>query len=187
MPFARRALGNATPRANKKKERKRKGRTHRYSIGWKGRTEQSWGWSRTCFFLLLVSRFVCFLRVDVLCPFFSPLKEKEGENQNNGLGYLLFSHPKHRRGPNSLERRRSCTAQSDAIEIPRVAKREGKKKKKKKKKARTETVPRAASLSASNNDCESRKISSSSSFVLFSSCRARARRTKTRSSSASLA
>ena len=103
MPFARRALGNATPRANKKKERKRKGRTHRYSIGWKGRTEQSWGWSRTCFFLLLVSRFVCFLRVDVLCPFFSPLKEKEGENQNNGLGYLLFSHPKHRRGPNSGE------------------------------------------------------------------------------------
>ena len=99
MPFARRALGNAAPRANKKKERKRKGRTHRYSIGWKGRTEQSWGWSRTCFFLLLVLRFVC-VRVDVLCPFFSRRKRKK-RRQNNGLGYLLFSHPKHRRGPNS--------------------------------------------------------------------------------------
>ena len=68
--FARRALfGNAAPRhANKKKERKRKGRTHRYSIGWKGRTEQSWGWSRTCFF----SSSFCCVRVKMCeVPFFS--------------------------------------------------------------------------------------------------------------------
>ena len=70
----------------------------------------------------------------------------------------------------------SCplTAQSDAIERPRVAKREGKnkkRKKKKKKKARTETVPRAASLSASNKTIVDREnfLLLSSSFVCFSS------------------
>ena len=74
--FARRALfGNAAPRhANKKKERKRKGRTHRYSIGWKGRTEQSWGWSRTCFF----SSSFCCVRVKMCeVPFFLFRRKKE--------------------------------------------------------------------------------------------------------------
>ena len=74
--LARRAhFGNAAPRhANKKKERKRKGRTHRYSIGWKGRTEQSWGWSRTCFF----SSSFCCVRVKMCeVPFFLFRRKKE--------------------------------------------------------------------------------------------------------------
>ena len=85
------------------------------------------------------------------------------------LRFLRFSHPKHghgflRRGDLSVR-----SAQSDAIERPRVAKREGKKKKKKKKKkARTETVPRAASLSASNKTIVDRENFLSSSFVCFS-------------------
>tara|TARA_B100000401_G_scaffold39921_1_gene23548 strand:+ start:242 stop:826 length:585 start_codon:yes stop_codon:yes gene_type:complete len=99
-------------------------------------------------------------------------KRKSEATTKKGFKVSSISHPKHGRG-DSNKGEETClvplTAQSDAIERPRVAKREGKKKKKKKKKkAQTETVPRAASLSASNKTIVDRENFLSSSFVCFS-------------------
>ena len=188
MPFARRALGNAAPRANKKKERKRKGRTHRYSIGWKGRTEQSWGWSRTCFF----SSSFCCVRVKMCKVPFSLSKEKGKEKRilEDKRGFRVSLHPKlwaslilwrgdtpcsfctkrrHRKTPSGQERGKEEEEEEEEEE----------------ESANGNGPARRVSFCFEQNDCGSRELSFFFFCVLFSSCRAR--RTKTRSSSASLA